>query len=376
MNPDNPFPTVTQLAQECGVKWPGFVQAAEGTHAAEDRFRKALLAGADGGQLLGPDCSLILSGSFARYEMTEGSDYDWSLLVDGVVDNSHGEAGHRIGRALKSANLKAPGSSGTFGNLVFSHDLVHRIGGKADSNENLTRRIVMLLESRPFAFVPGVSQSDVWDNVVKNILERYFEQDVHFTPAGTKRVPRFLLNDLTRYWRTIGVDYAAKHREQDGEKWASRNAKLRLSRKLIYASGLAFCLSCELNPPSPETDLFGPRLDNGRQPFIQSAIQFARTPSLEYLAKFVVCFVPDPGKRKLVAELLFGSYNEWLLLMAEKANRECLVNLSQEDAKNNATFAEIRRIGITFARGLKLLFFNREMDNDPIANLSLDYVGF
>lgn len=55
-----------------------------------------------------------------------------------------------IQAALQDNNLIAPGSSGTFGNLVFSHDLVHRIDGGADSNAKLTHRMLMLLESRPF----------------------------------------------------------------------------------------------------------------------------------------------------------------------------------------------------------------------------------
>ena len=136
--------------------------------------------------------------------------------------------------------------------------VVHRIGGGADSNANLTRRMLMLLESRPFSLSAADSADTVWENVLGNILERYFEEDVHFAPAGERTVPRFLLNDLTRYWRTIAVDYAAKHREQDGKKWAVRNAKLRFSRKLLFASGLAFCLSCQLDPPTTSHEgLFG-----------------------------------------------------------------------------------------------------------------------
>ena len=41
------------------------------------------------------------------------------------------------------------------------------------------------------------------------------------------RPPRFLLNDVIRYWRTICVDYVGKERGGAGEKWALRNLKLR-----------------------------------------------------------------------------------------------------------------------------------------------------
>jgi len=289
-----------------------------------------------------------------------------------VVNISHAEAAKTLEKAFVEAQLISPGSSGVFGNLVFSHDLVHRIGGGADSNANLTRRMLMLLESRPFD-----GSSHVWDNVVGNILERYFEEDVHFSPMGERTVPRFLLNDLTRYWRTICVDYAAKHRDQGDKKWAMRNAKLRLSRKLIFAAGLAFCLSCQLDAPNDhQIDLFSGSWRRDKQPFIQAAKMFAQTPPLEYIAKFVCAFVPDEKKRLRVANLVFGAYNEWLMLISDADARRGLEGLSHANASNDVVFNKVREIGKAFADGLRLLFFNRENDSDPIANLSLDYVGF
>lgn len=377
MSHSDPFPAVTRLAKECRAKWAGYERAAKATKAAEAKLHKALIAGMPGGRFLDSDSSLVICGSFARHEMTDESDYDWTLLIDGVVNNQHAEFTKDVLNSLRSAGLVEPGSSGTFGNLVFSHDLVHRIGGGADSNLNLTRRMLMLLESKPVYFGTGYSSPHVWNNVMTNILERYFEQDVHFSVSGKCRVPRFLLNDLTRYWRTICVDYAAKHREQDGKKWALRNAKLRLSRKLIYASGLAFCLSCELDPPQEDSGLFADQFPTNPQEFIASAMRFAQTPSLEFLAAFVNAFVKEPAKRQRVATLIFGSYNEWLLMMADKEIRASLETLSHDNAKGDVNFEKVRRVGEDFAKGLQLLFFNREGDgNDPIANLSLDYVGF
>jgi hypothetical protein len=48
---------------------------------------------------------------------------------------------------LHEDKFKAPGQTGTFGNMAFSHDIIHQIGGQNDSNKNTTQRILLLLES-------------------------------------------------------------------------------------------------------------------------------------------------------------------------------------------------------------------------------------
>jgi len=369
----NPFPTVEKLAKECGCEWPHFHDAALQTARMEEIFREAIQEEGRNvevpkGRLLDTDSSLVLFGSFARYEMVPGSDCDWTLLINGVVNNRHADDARLIQRAIRDV-LKDPGPAGTFGNLCFSHDLVHKIGGGADSNENLTRRILMLLESRPISLSETDSARVVWTAVLRSILERYFEEDVHFSQV--KKVPRFLLNDLTRYWRTICVDYAAKYREQEGAKWAMRNAKLRLSRKLLYAAGLAFCFRCHLDPPSPEAGGF----TGATEPFIAAALKFAGIAPLEFLAIFIDGSL-EGDRRIRVSEYIFGSYNGWLGLLGDGDKRAHLEKLGHAQANDDKIFQMVRELGLDFANGLKLLFFDREHDDDLIANLSLEYVGF
>ena len=391
-----PFPTIGKLALEVGLEWPAYKVVARATKEAEAILLEALRGCAGSDRLLDGDSALVLCGSFARYEMVPGSDCDWTLLINGVVNNRHADVARLISRSIEKADhdkkgIREPGSSGTFGNMSFAHDLVHRIGGGADSNANLTRRILMLLESRPVNVSPADSSREVWHSVVRCILQRYFQEDIHFSPGASRKVPRFLLNDLTRYWRTIGVDYAAKHLEQGGNKWAIRNAKLRFSRKLLYAAGLAFCFACHLDPPSSrrneQPDLFTPFQDPEPErvsaaPFIGSAVAFAGTPPLEYLAAFVDAFVSDTVKRGKISRRLFGTYNDWLLLLGDNEKRGILESLSHEQAGSDPVFEEIRSLSRAFASGLQLLFFDRDIDPDTdapletIDQLSFEYVAF
>lgn len=97
---------------------------------------------------------------------------------------------------------------------------------------------------------------------------------------------------------------------------------------------------------------------------------------MEYLAAFVEDYVREPKKRKRIAENIFGSYNVWLILLNSKMARDSLESLHHDNAKGNPYFERVRENGSKFASGLRELFFNRDQDPDPIANLSLEYVGF
>ena len=59
------------------------------------------------------------------------------------------EIGARIG-----LDERKPGAQDVFGQVVFCQHLVERIGLDADDNRNLTRRALLLLESRPIATTP------------------------------------------------------------------------------------------------------------------------------------------------------------------------------------------------------------------------------
>ena len=197
------------------------------------------------GKYASEDTSLVVFGSLARGEWTSQSDLDWTYLIDGGANSDHLRISQDIQRHLKDAKYSDPGPTGIFGNMAFSHDIIHQIGGQHDTNKNTTQRILLLLESYPIG-----KRTEAYERVIRGVINRYLEEDVHPLAHDSKtyRVPRFLLNDIVRFWRTMAVDFASKQRDRAGEGWGVRNAKLRMSRKLIFASGLLVCFSATLDP--------------------------------------------------------------------------------------------------------------------------------
>jgi len=179
--------------------------------------------------------SLVVFGSLARGEWTSGSDLDWTYLVDGQANSDHLLIAQEIDQVLRKHEdrFQVPGQTGIFGNLAFSHEIVHQIGGQADTNKNTTQRVLSLLESCAIG-----KEVQAYERVIKAVINRYLQEDTHpLTEDGKAyRVPRFLLNDIVRFWRTMAVDFASKQRDRRGKGWGLRNAKLRMSRKLIFAS--------------------------------------------------------------------------------------------------------------------------------------------
>jgi predicted nucleotidyltransferase len=335
---------VQELEKRLDGRWTNITNARELARTTRASLERALR------DVDSADSSVVVSGSLARDEFTPGSDIDWTLLIDGQADPDVIELLPRIAEIVGGVAKKPPGREGTFGAMAFSHDLVHQIGGEDDTNRNTTRRILLLLESSP------VGRPEAYERVLKDILERYIKEDDGFRRgSGKYHVPRFLQNDFARYWRTMAVDFAYKRRSRFGRGSAMRNFKLRMSRKLIYVSGLLTCFSCELklnNRPR----LFPCPAPLGTLECMACLGDVLRQTPLEILATALLAFPHLDG----TARKLFDAYDQFLGILSEKTSRDHLEDLPLDPRPQDPTWVQARLITHEFRDALLEMFFDEQ----------------
>jgi predicted nucleotidyltransferase len=336
---------IARLVDRLGRGWDSIDRARFRTGALVSELEQSFHAK----RLVPSDTSIVAFGSLARGEYTQGSDIDWTLLVDGQADPGHFTAAQAIERELGAKKLNPPGPAAVFGSVTFSHELIHHIGGHADSNRNTTQRILLLLESR------AIGPADAYERVLRAVLARYLDNDISFLTRSRSgehyKVPRFLLNDIVRYWRTVCVDYATKYRERQGAEWALRNAKLRLSRKLIFASGLMTCFSCYLKPPPTIKDLF--QSVDQFEPLVAHLRSFIGRPPLDILAEAFADYSDEQAMRDFM-----DSYAAFVDILDDGTKREQLRQLQPEQARTDPVFHNLRDLSDKFQAALTKLFFD------------------
>lgn len=348
-NLDQVLSPIDELAHHLGADW---IRISGARDAAQKKIEELdhALAGETS-----PDTSVIVYGSLAREEFTQGSDLDWTLLVDGQADPQHQKELLSIRRKLNEIG-KGPGREKTFGRLTFSHPLLHMIGGEDDTNANTTRRVPFLLESFPIG-----KYQEAFHRVRKHILHRYLTEDhglVRTAGLGEVRwIPLFLLNDMSRYWRTMTVDFAYKQWDRGNEGYALRSLKLGISRKLIYASGLLACFWCD-----PSVSLSGGSVFNTAEKIwtMNQKLNemFLRTP-LERFARFFLthrtdAFLVDSSRR------FFKTYDDFLELLEDSTIRTHLEALSPEEMDQDPVFQNARGIRTRFEEVVKEIFLRPE----------------
>lgn len=351
---------VERLAEQLEAEWPHLRRARQ---LAESKRQELTDHLADHGA---EDTTVVVFGSLARGEFTDDSDIDWTLLVDGSADPEHQDVAHEITRHVREVEDRPPGREGTFGSLTFSHDLIHLIGGEDDTNRNTTRRILLLLESFP------IGRADAYERVLSNVLRRYLEEDRGiWYGSGRYKVPRFLLNDIVRYWRTMTVDFAYKQWSRAGQGFAIRNLKLRMSRKLIFVAGLLTCFSTHTGlSKKKRAEVFSDARPVGqRVSRLVDHLKRQMDPPLEVLARAVL---DSPGLHGAGLQL-FTAYEEFVGILSDPQQRKHLESLTYEQLEGDTLFDRGREISHRFQAALDQIFLERA---SPFYELTLTYGVF
>lgn len=335
-----------KLAHACstvGVDLPALAHAAELSEqqvgVARDFFHERL--GADN------SLDIVVCGSMARREMSRASDFDYLVVAHGLVEGASRPREFRkaCDTWREGRGIRAPGSSGVFGQVVSAADLVEQIGLEPDTNSSLTRR-VLLLEEGVSVLVP-----DLHRKLIATIVGRYLHED----PSDTSGPPRFLLNDVVRYWRTIAVDYQAKvWRDLTVDGWGLRYRKLRIS----FVSALVSLFLVEIAKPSDA------------HAFLTD--QFVDVPALARVAQLVDVLGDDDAAIQDLRRL-FEIADAFCAFLHDGERRRAAKSVLPPAKKaTDAGFMAMRALSVELEGCLERLFF----DTCALQGLSRKYLAF
>lgn len=275
------------------------------------------------------DAVVLVCGSYARREASEQSDIDYFMVSDDTSTNP--DLNRSVSSAIDSIVPNHPSKDGAFGGPVNRNEILANIGGDNDSNQNITRRILFLLEGEWLFNEEGLRRFR------QEILRRYIRKEM-----TDHQLALFLLNDIIRYYRTVAVDYEFKISGNGEPKpWAIRNIKLVFSRKLLYASGL-FSIAMTA--------------DRARDEKIEILADLFNRPVMERM--MAIC-----GEARM--EPVVASYSRFLDFLGDPANRKHLEDLDRSN-RDDERFREIKNEGHHFTRELLKLFESTFDSTHPI----------
>lgn len=278
---------------------------------------------------------VVAVGSIAREEASNESDFDYLAIAHGLPPKaSHAKEVMRAAENVrKQLKLEPPGDTGMFGKVIAGAELTERIGLQEDTNLSHSRRILLLEESVSL-FQPAKHQQ-----LIELILDRYLAD--YETPK--RGVPRFLLNDVVRYWRTMAVDYQAKRWEKLQPEWGLRYLKLIVSRKLSFAGALVPLFLCDIADAE------------------RLRIEFEK-PALARLASLQLRLEPELlGSLRLVLEIA----EEFAALLKDKDFRNSAKAIGERrDIVADSPFAQMRDRARKLQEALERMFFESRVLGD------------
>jgi len=274
--------------------------------------------------------TLAITGSLARMEAAEGSDFDaYVIRSDGTETTDSAE--RLWSSALEKSGLSDPSGTGNFGSdqNLRCGEIVENIGGNNDDTRKLSQRVSLFLESK------FIGDTDTANELIDRIVARYIGEKITNHQLGM-----FLLNDIIRFYRTICVDFEYKT-EEEGKSWGIRNIKLVYSRKMIYFSGVIMC--AELAQRSP----------GDKRRFCIDMIQL--TP-VERVLKVM----------GIGALQSLKYYDNFLGAMRDRNIRDEIKGVEADRRNDSETFVNLKNQGHRFGWSLRSMFMQHYDSTHPI----------
>lgn len=282
--------------------------------------------------------TIVTTGSYARDEASDESDIDLFIFFDS--DHSKDLIKSELSDIEQIINKHVPnnpGDTGTFGTdvVIQFSELIENIGGEYDTNKNMTRRVLLLLEG---AWLYGEHSFKEYRT---QLLTKYLSDE-----ADPEDIPRFFLNDIIRYYRTITTDFAHKV-SKGGQSWGLRSVKLRYSRKLLYFGGIITVAASV-----------------GEKDKIKRIETLLKLPALERIYKL------KTNSDTYHSNEVFAGYEEFLKTISNPVKRGELKTLSRDDRKSSETYQNIRAESKAFSCILSK-WLESEFNSDHLIHNSL-----
>jgi hypothetical protein len=269
-----------------------------------------------------PATATFALGSLGRLEASRESDLDLAFVYDGDrLDHAQAQAVRaqvitRLSSRLQSDDSPHPGGGfdipeKTFDQAIDLRSLTRNIGGRADTNETLTYRALLLTE--------GACLSGDGSAIKQAVFRAYADAQI-----SRGRFLASLGNDLHRYYRTLCMDYRHKVEELD-KSWAIRVLKLRHSRKLWHLANLALqCWTVDAIADDAERDeALAARIDWPSLLRLAAALQHFGAPEL--------------------ARAPFVHFDRVLAALARADVRSELAGLEYEHRRESAVYCELHQ---------------------------------
>jgi hypothetical protein len=126
--------------------------------------------------------TIALAGSFGRLEGSPESDADYIMVVKDPEAPSISTDQELLRKAIQAYGVPPPNKSGVFSQPRSQSQLIDPIGKSDEKVDELGKRMLLLLESRP------IFRANVFNSLVETLFEKY----ANYVTADTDKESHFL----------------------------------------------------------------------------------------------------------------------------------------------------------------------------------------